>query len=271
MSQTDIGNVWNAERYDQSHSFVWRFGSDVVELLNPQSGERILDIGSGTGHLAGRIAECGADVTGIDGSVEMVARARVAYPELNFYHIDARTLIDPTRIGPDAPAPALFADASFDAVFSNATLHWILEAETIVRGVARVLKPGCRFVAEMGGAGNIAEVRRAIAAGLKSLGYAMPVPRLFFPTLSSYTTLLEQHGFEVTQAQLFDRPTPLEGQHGLADWVKQFARHELDIVPAERHVELLDAIERHGHETLYDGRRWVADYRRLRFVAMRKP
>src|ERR1700739_4422514 len=143
--------VWDAKLYDAKHDFVWKYGSDLVSLLDPRAAERILDLGCGTGHLAARIAESGAEVTGVDQSAEMVAAARVAYPNLKFEVADARQLS--------------FRD-EFDAVFSHATLHWIHEAEPVLQGIQRALRPGARFVAELGGKGNIRAMQEAFDRAL---------------------------------------------------------------------------------------------------------
>ena len=128
------GGAWDAKLYDAKHDFVWKYGSDVVSLLDPKAGERILDLGCGTGHLTAQIAESGALVTGVDRSAEMVAAARSAYPNLKFEVADARNLN--------------FRE-EFDAVFSNATLHWIHEPERVLQGVWKALRPGrkiCRGI-----------------------------------------------------------------------------------------------------------------------------
>src|SRR5215472_6372145 len=137
---------WNSALYDEKHSFVWKLAAGVLELLEPKPGERILDLGCGTGHLTEKIAEAGARVVGVDRSPEMIRQAEEKYPALRFEVMDARELT---------------LDGPFDAVFSNATLHWIKEPERVISGIAKILKPGGRFVAEFGGKGNVQELTTA--------------------------------------------------------------------------------------------------------------
>src|SRR5947208_1190213 len=150
-----MSNTWDADHYDKSHSYVWTLAADLIELLAPQAGERVLDLGCGTGHLTVKIAERGARVVGIDASAEMVRQARENYPGLEF------------RVG---DATSFEVDDGFDAVFSNATLHWVKDASAAAGRIARALRSGGRFVAEFGGKGNVREVSRAIAAGLAEVG-----------------------------------------------------------------------------------------------------
>lgn len=258
---------WNAADYDQQHSFVWKFGSDVIELLAPKAGERVLDLGCGTGHLTQQIAERGASVIGIDPSREMIAKARAAYPKLQFEIADAREFRAP---------------GEFDAIFSNAVLHWIKPPQRVIGRIAENLKPGGRLVAEFGGKGNISAIDRAIDSMLAEL--ALP-PRVeadynFFPSVGEYASMLESHGgLEVTLATLFDRPTPLsEGNAGLRNWVMNFRNNIVDRVPPNMRESFFAGIEQHAKEKLRtsdgggdgDGGGWFADYRRIRIVAYRR-
>src|SRR5262245_22336955 len=149
MNMDEGNQTWDAGLYDGRHAFVWRHGASLVELLAPKPGERVLDLGCGTGHLTARIAEAGAVAVGLDGSAEMLKQARAAYPQLEFVQADARDF----RF-----------DEPFDAVFSNAVLHWINEPAAVIRCVRDALKPGGRFVAEFGGRGNV----RAVVAALQA-------------------------------------------------------------------------------------------------------
>ena len=145
---TAISNTkWNANLYDDKHSFVSRYGEDLVDALKPLSGERILDLGCGTGYLANLISEKGAEITGIDSSEEMISKAKREYP-----HIDFRVL----------SATDFYFDSLFDAVFSNATLHWILQKQKVINCGYDCLKPGGRFVMEMGGKGNVESITSAV-------------------------------------------------------------------------------------------------------------
>jgi trans-aconitate methyltransferase len=246
---------WNAELYDTKHSFVWERGAEVLELLAPQPGERILDVGCGTGHLTARIAAAGARVTGLDQSEEMIAEARRNYPEREFVVADARDF---------------HFDEPFDAVFSNAALHWIREPEPVARSIAAALRPGGRFVAELGGRGNV----ERLIAGLRQAREAMGLPLeenfqpWYFPGVGEYASLLERQGLEVTFAWLFDRLTPLDdGVAGLANWIRMFGTQFLAELSPEQQRELLRHAADFLRVELFRDGHWLADYRRLRIVA----
>jgi len=245
---------WDAELYEAKHAFVWEKARDLLDWLAPVNGERILDLGCGTGQLSAEIAASGAQVTGVDRSPEMVAEARKKFPALRFAVSDARAL------------PFIGA---FDAVFSNAVLHWIPEALPVVQGISRALKSGGRFVAEFGGKGNVESVVAAMEYGLEVLN----LPRLganpwYYPSLAEYSALLEKHGLEVRQASLFRRPTRLEdGNNGLATWVRMFGDPFLKRVPQDRRHDYLRAVEAAAKPTLWKSDAWELDYRRLRLAA----
>ena len=245
---------WDAGLYDDKHSFVWKMAAGLVELLDPKAGERILDVGCGTGHLTAQIAASGALTCGIDQSPEMIRQAREKFPELRFEVMDAREIP---------------MDESFDAVFSNATLHWIKEPERVIRGIVNVLKPGGRFVAEFGGKGNVAELMEAAESAWKKVRPGTPFDSpWYYPSVAGYTGLLEQHGLEVTYALLFDRPTPLEdGERGLRNWLEMFAGRMTGKLPLEERERLVEEIERQARAKLFKDGQWVMDYRRLRIVA----
>jgi trans-aconitate methyltransferase len=248
---------WNANLYDAKHAFVWKYGADLVPLLAPQTGERILDIGCGTGHLTAQIADCGARVVGVDRSPEMVAAARKAYPPLQFEVADAR----------DLPYCA-----EFDAVFSNATLHWIHEPELVIRSVQRALRPGGRFVAEFGGKGNIRKMQVAFDQAFSELRATAPgeINPWYYPSVSEYATLLETHGFEVRFITLFDRPTPLaDGEAGMRNWITMFGSDYFAKLSAGTREAFLQRVEELLRPELFRDGQWMADYRRLRLVAAR--
>lgn len=245
---------WDAGLYDDKHSFVWKLAADVLELLDAKSGERILDLGCGTGHLTARIAETGAYVVGIDRSSEMIRQAKEKYPSLRFEVMDAREIT---------------FEGTFDAVFSNATLHWIKEPERVIGGIKGILRPGGRFVAEFGGKGNTQELLKAIQHSWAKLGLAHPARHpWYYPTIAEYAGLLEQHGFEVTCATLFDRPTPLDdGVSGLQNWLEMFGSAFVEGLLKVDQERLLAEIERELRPKLFRDDHWVMDYRRLRIVA----
>jgi len=248
--------IWNAQLYDDKHSFVWKLAAGVIELLKAKPGERILDVGCGTGHLTAKIGEAGAIVVGVDCSPEMIAQARERYPALRFEVMDARQLE---------------LDGEFDAIFSNATLHWIHEPERVLAGVARLLKPGGRFVAEFGGKGNTRELLKALERSWSKLSFAGPIPRpWYYPSIAEYSGLLEKNGLETTYAILFDRPTPLDdGERGLRNWLDMFGAAFAGSLREGSREQLKDEIERALLPILFRDGQWTMDYRRLRVVAKR--
>ncbi len=251
-------NRWDTTLYDERHSFVWRYGADLVELLAPQPGERILDLGAGTGHLTAKIAAAGAEVIGLDAAPSMVEQARRNYPALRFVLADG--------------ADFAFPDP-FDAVFSNATLHWIKRAADAVSSMARALKPGGRLVAEFGGKGNVQSIHSALHAVREATGFAArpELDTLYFPSIVEYAALLEQHGLAVTYANLFYRPTPLDGgEGGLHNWIEMFANRFLVDIPAHRQSEFIQQVEDRLRGSWHQDGRWIADYRRLRIVATKE-
>jgi len=247
---------WDARLYDDKHSFVWKLAAGVLELLDAKPGERILDLGCGTGHLTAKIAEAGAQVVGVDRSPEMIRQARLKYPSLRFEVMDAREIS---------------LDGTFDAVFSNATLHWINEPERVIAGIKKSLRAEGRFVAEFGGKGNTGELVKAVGHAWEKLGLAGPAPHpWYYPSLAEYAGLLEQHGFEVTYATLFDRPTPLDdGERGLRNWLEMFGSAFVEGLPESTRDRLLVEIEHELRPKLFHDDQWVLDYRRLRVVAKR--
>jgi trans-aconitate methyltransferase len=242
---------WNPELYEARHSFVWQLGQGLLELLQPAKNERILDLGCGTGQLTHKIAESGAQVTGIDSSPDMIGQARQNYPAIKFVLGDA--------------AAMEFA-AEFDAIFSNAALHWMLNPAAVANAMFRALKPGGRLVAEMGGKGNIGHIEEALDTVLSRWGQAPP-SKNYFPSVGQYSALLEGAGFEVRMAQLFDRPTPLEGEQGMTNWLLQFRGYSFeDLNSGDREKALTEVVE-YLRSSLYRDNQWFADYRRLRIVA----
>ncbi len=245
--------TWNANNYDTAHSYVWTLAADLIDLLAPKPGERILDIGSGTGHLTSQIAQRGATVIGIDASPEMVARSQANYPDLDF------------RV---ASATDFAFEEKFDAIFSNATLHWVKNAQSAADSIRRALRPGGRFVAEFGGAGNVRTIMDAIATSLKTIG-APSFEELFpwfYPSIAQYSTILDRAGLELTFAQLFDRPTLVEA--GLRSWLELYGTQFITAIPPEKRETFLTTVEETARPKLFKEGKWIADYRRLRIVAI---
>ena len=241
--------------YQDRHSYVFRFGEDLLALLAPKPGERILDLGCGTGQLTSALAESGATVIGMDVSPEMLAQARANYPALEFIQGDASNFTLPEPV---------------DAILSNAALHWVRDAEGVGASVARALKPGGRFVAELGGHGNVQSVVDALRA---VLGPGAPVP-WYFPTIGEYATILERHGLEVREAHLFDRPTQVEGEDGMENWLSVFAGLAIaagsDVGTGPRSEKrIFRAVAGKLRESRYRDGVWTLDYRRLRLVAVK--
>ncbi|MCT7967903.1 methyltransferase domain-containing protein [Laspinema sp. D1] len=246
---------WNAELYDRKHGFVSQYGTDLLQLLQPQRGDRILDLGCGTGYLAQQIATVGAEVIGVDQSISMIAQARQSYPHLTFEVKDGEKLD--------------FSE-QFDKVFSNAALHWMKAAEKVIEGIFKSLKPGGLFVAEFGGKGNVQQIIQACYSSIESAGYPLDITLnpWYFPSISEYTTLLENRGFEVEFAQLFDRPTPLEdGENGLRNWIAMFGNSLFAEIPPEAQGTILADIETQLSPQLYREETWFADYKRIRVRA----
>ena len=252
-----LKNCWDTTLYEDKHAFVWQYGEALLELLSAQAGERILDLGCGTGQLTEKIAQTGAIATGIDYSSDMIEKAKQNYPHLQFNVADARNF--------QVTEP-------LDAVFSNAALHWINEPEAVINSIWKTLKPGGRFVAEFGGKGNVNAIINALNNVLEEFGYPSPEKTnpWYYPSIGEYAKLLENKGFEVVYAVLFDRPTPLEGNAGIANWVQMFGSYFLSKLSAEQQNNTIQAVEKRLQPILYRDGIWYADYRRIRVVAIKK-
>jgi trans-aconitate methyltransferase len=246
---------WDAELYEARHGFVWKHGEDLIHLLDPKGGERILDLGCGTGQLTQKIAEHGADVLGLDASPDMIGQARQNFPSLRFILRDAASMD--------------FQD-EFDAIFSNAALHWMLDAPAVAKGMFRALRKGGRLIAELGGKDNIRQIETAIKTVLsRYLGDHLPSRHTFFPSIGEYARVLEGCGFEVRFAVLFDRLTPLEGDRGMEQWLQQFASYNFAALPRERATQAVQEIVNELRPYLFKEGRWHVDYRRLRISAVK--
>jgi SAM-dependent methyltransferase len=242
---------WDPDAYATHARFVSDLGQPVVDLLAPRSGERILDLGCGDGVLTRRLHDAGAQVIGVDSSPEMVAAACLL-------GLDARVM----------DATALPFEREFDAVFSNAALHWIPDAAAVIAGVARALKPGGRFVGEFGGAGNVAEMVAALNAA-RARRALPPRHPWFNPTAEAYGALLRAGGLDPVHVELFHRPTPLPGH--VADWLRTFGHLFIADIPADGHAAVIaEAVEHLRPSRCREGR-WSVDYVRLRFAARLPP
>lgn len=250
-----MNQTWDTDLYQDAHAFAWQLGQDLIDLLNPQPGEHILDLGCGTGQLTAAIAARGARVQGIDADPAMVAQAQINTPHLTFSTADACTftLAEPV-----------------DAIFSNAVLHWIPTADQVVAQVWAALKPSGRFIAEFGGKGNMGQVLTALAAGRMALGYGpSSATPWYFPSIGEYAQVLEAQGFELQFATLRDRPTPLEGDLGLVNWLTMFAKRFLCDLSPDQQETLFRQMETQLRPQLYQQGQWFADYRRIRILAVK--
>ncbi len=251
---------WNAELYDQKHNFVFKYGENFLHLLEPKAGEHILDLGCGSGYLTDVIRQEGAVVLGVDSSAEMIEKAKHNYPQTDFEVADA------TGLG---------FDASFNAVFSNAVLHWI-KAENqpkMLHAVFMALKPGGRFVAEMGGKGNVDLMISTLRKVLTQFGYPKQAEMeyLYFPSVGTYTSLLEKAGFRVTYAAHFDRETLLQDQSkGVKKWIKMFAPDFFTGIKEAHQPEILNEVAEQLQPFYEKDGEWYADYKRLRFIAIKE-
>ncbi len=244
---------WDPERYAQAAGFVPRLAGPMLDLLQPRPGERLLDLGCGNGTLTAELLRAGHAVVGVDASAAQVAAARAL-------GVDARVV----------DGHALEFGPEFDAVLSNAALHWMREPDKVIDGVWRALKPGGRFAGDMGGAGNVVSVTRALAASLAKRGArAADHDPWYFPDAAEYRARLERRGFAVEHAALVARPTPLPGP--IEDWLDTFTGAFMAAVPeAERLAVRAEVVEAVRPALLGRDGTWVVDYVRLRFLA-RKP
>lgn len=250
-------NTWNANLYDQYHSFVSKYGNDLVELLAAKNGERILDLGCGTGDIAKILYDKGIDIIGIDNSETMIQQAKVKYPEVTFLVKDA------TSLG---------YENAFDAVFSNATLHWVKTPEKALHSIFNSLKQGGRFVAEFGGKGNVQIITSEIINQIEVYGIQFRQENYpwFYPSIGQYSALMESVGFRVTYAVHFNRQTPLEGEDGLKNWINMFGLSLFNGIEKEISQLIISKVEDALKPILYKNGQWEADYKRIRVVGIKE-
>ncbi|MFQ5955767.1 MAG: class I SAM-dependent methyltransferase [Kiloniellales bacterium] len=241
---------WDPERYARNGRFVAELGEPVLELLAAKPGERILDLGCGDGALTERLARAGCRVVGVDSSPEQVAAARAR-------GLDARVM----------NAAELRFEAEFDAVFSNASLHWVKDADAAIAGVRRALKPRGRFVAELGAGTNIGRIVLALERACERRDIdGRALNPWTFPTLAAYRRRLQAGGFTVDSIELFPRPTPLPGD--IEGWLETFGENYLSAVPVAGRPQFIAEVREDLRADLCDAEgRWTADYVRLRFAA----
>ncbi|MEO8659023.1 MAG: class I SAM-dependent methyltransferase [Bryobacteraceae bacterium] len=233
---------WDAARYQSGHNYVYQYGADLIGMLAPQPGERILDLGCGTGQLTAEIAKTGATVIGVDRSPEMITEASRQFPAIQFLVADGASFV---------------LDRPVDAIFSNAALHWMKPPQPVAAAMARALKPGGRLVIEFGGKGNVQSVLDAARTVLGNFENPW-----YYPSVAEYASLLEANGLEVTFAALFPRPTELKPNAGMDDWLRMFATP----IFGTREDKIAEAVEYLRPKLCQDGV-WRVDYRRLRITA----
>ena len=247
--------IWNPNLYDSKHDFVIKFGEEIIDLLDPQKNETILDLGCGTGDLTKKISDCAKKVVGLDNSSEMIQTSKDKYPEIAFFNSDARDF---------------HLDYAFDAVFSNAVLHWIPEADKVIKNINKHLKIGGRFVAEFGGKDCVNKIIKTLTEILENENYIYPRidDTLYYPSIGQYSSLLEKYGFEVNFALLFDRPTELKGGlDGLNNFIEMFFNWLFINVSVSDKLSIIKKANERLNSEMYNGTSWIADYRRIRIVA----
>jgi len=247
---TNTNQSWDPAAYARNARFVSDLGAPVVELLAPRAGERILDLGCGDGALTIKLAEMGCDVVGVDASAPQIEAAR--------------------RLGLDArvkEGERLDFDTEFDAVFSNAAIHWMKPPDDVIAGVWRALKPGGRFVGEFGGHGCIETIKRALIDALARRGIdGDALIPWYFPTVEDYSARLARRGFAVRYIALIPRPTPLPTE--ISGWLETFAQSLMAPLAYNDRAGFVDEVREALRPDLCDGAgQWFADYIRLRFAA----
>ena len=241
---------WNAQEYNTNAAFVAQLGNFVLEILAPKPGEKILDLGCGDGKLTLEIQKYGCHVLGIDSSEDMINATKKLGIEGKVISGDRLNFV-----------------AEFDAIFSNAALHWMLDKDKVVQGVYQALKPGGRFVGEFGAKGNINSVLTAMSTVFQDF------PNLgkfnnpwYFPSIAEYAEVLDKAGFEINYLELIPRPTPLKT--GIRGWLKVFAQGITNHLKSEEQEFFINEVEKRLKPIIFSEENgWIADYVRLRFKA----
>lgn len=248
--------TWDADKYTTDFAFVHQYGNSVMELIDADQGSSVLDLGCGNGALTKTLHDKGYSAKGLDASRELLDIARKNYPSLEFIQADATdfTLSEPV-----------------DVVFSNAVFHWIHKDlhDNMLKCVYNALQKNGQFIFEFGGYGNNQSIHDALAASFLEYGYRYEMP-FYFPTIGEYASILENKGFSVKYAVIFDRPTELKGENGLKDWISMFIKAPFSVVKSEKEKNMIiSAVEKIVHNNLYIHGKWYADYVRLRIKAIR--
>ena len=243
---------WNSILYDNKHDFVAEYGKGLLEFVPENRNQSILDLGCGTGTLTTQLTNFADTIIGVDSSLNMIEKAKSQFHNIKFMVCDALSL--PFK-------------NEFDVVFSNAVFHWIKDHDSLLKNVYKVLKEKGILVCEFGASGNIATIERAFEKCCVEFGFEYK-PKFNFPTVESFEKNLKDNGFQIDQIYAYDRPTILkDGEKGLSNWMKQFFASELAIMPKDVQAQVLKRAGELTKDILWDGKEWVADYRRLRAIA----
>ncbi len=243
---------WNASLYDDKHRFVAEYGKDLLECIPHDPEQEILDLGCGTGILTARLFELGNRVVGIDSSHSMIEKAKDQFPEIEFRVCNAL----------DLPF-----EQEFDVVFSNAVFHWIDDHDLLIKNIYKSLHDGGLLICEFGAHGNIKTIEIAFSEICNTYGYHY-TSGFNFPTVDDFAQMLEKNKLKIEKIYAYDRPTVLsDGEHGLVHWMKQFFSFELVKIPMDIQNIIFEKMEKVCRNTIWNGKEWVADYRRLRAIA----
>ena len=243
---------WDFTLYDSKHDFVAEYGKELLEFIPQSSTQTILDLGCGTGVLTAQLASKCRKLIGVDSSPDMIDKARKQYREIDFRVADAL----------DLPF-----NKEIDVVFSNAVFHWISDHDRLLKSVYKALKPGGMLICEFGAEGNIVTIEKAFAIACRNLGYEYR-SKFNFPSVITFREKLERNGFIIDSIYDFARPTLLkDGELGLENWLKQFFASELAAMPQQDSARVLEQVTNLTRESLWNGKAWIADYRRLRAIA----
>ena len=248
---------WDTKLYNEKYSFVYDYGKSLIKLLDPKKNDRILDLGCGSGQLTFKINELSKETIGIDNSVEMITDAKLRFGMIDFQVLNAEDFK---------------FDKKFDSIFSNATLHWILNYKNVIKCMYENLKLNGKVVLEFGGKGNVKIIIDQLRRSLKKRGYInqSKLELWYFPSIKEYSAELESVGFRVILAEYFDRPTELSNEKsGIIDWISMFAKRFFKDVNFKDIEEIKREVQKNIKEKCFINGKWFADYKRVRFIAIK--
>ena len=248
---------WDTKLYNEKYSFVYDYGKSLIKLLDPKKNDRILDLGCGSGQLTFKINELSKKTIGIDKSVEMIADAKLRYEKVDFQVCDAENFRFKNK---------------FDSIFSNATLHWIKNYKNVIKCMYDNLKFNGKIVLEFGGKNNVKTIINQLRKSLKKRGYLKQsnIELWYFPSVEEYSKELESFGFKVVLAESFDRKTELVNQqNGIKDWISMFANSFFIDVNLTHIEEIKSEVQENIKAKCFINGKWFADYKRIRFVAIK--